>query len=85
MKIQLNLEIEPFSVPSHVLSEEDTHGEHLEIPLSDLTPEALDKLCREFESAVFKQAGKLRLPQDAQARTKKVTCPECSHTFNEDF
>jgi hypothetical protein len=64
MKISLEIDIHPFSVPLHVRPIERPQPRETGIipnvtyPLSDLSVETLDRLCRDFRDQVFKSAGK---------------------------
>ncbi len=68
MKVQINIIINPFSVPDYVT----TNKEHFipktscgGIPLSYLDEITLEKMCDEFRTNIFKKAGKNRPPQQA--------------------
>ncbi len=70
MKIQINVEIDPFSVPSYVVAKgapgkrEDGFKTAPAIPLADLSPETLDQLCNDFRREVFNKA----MRQDPQTK-----------------
>lgn len=64
MKVQIELDIAPFTVPNFVRRKTSVSGEdETGIPLSDLDPTALSTLCDEFRREVFKKAGKQQPPQ----------------------
>lgn len=70
MKINVEVEIEPFSTPNYVrrktkgsdtiVSDDGDGGDgvRVAIPLCDLSVSDLDSLCYEFKVNVFKKAGK---------------------------
>lgn len=69
MRVQLDVEINPFSVPNFVTIVEkpkprqDGFKPSEGIPLSELDEITLEKMCDEFRASVFKKAGKSRPPQ----------------------
>lgn len=72
MKIQIEIEIQPFTVPNFVRrvrlkdeivgKDDDSTG----IPIGSLDTAILDKLCDDFKANVFKKAGK-ELPPRSEA------------------
>jgi len=64
MKVQLEIEIKPFTVPNFVVAVEEPKPRQEGfkssegIPLSALDSKTLDKLCEDFRDAVFQKAGK---------------------------
>lgn len=68
MKPTITIEIKAFQTPDFVLAENPPERlargltEPERYPLSALDAEVLEQLCSDFTSAVFKQAGKQRLP-----------------------
>lgn len=94
--LTLQVELQPFQTPNFVrvagkpgLKQEgvqDMQGQCF--PLSDLDPETLDRLCRDFRDEVFRKAGKERPPAtcwcescDIKAndglRSRMSLCPKC--------
>jgi len=73
MKAKLDVELKPFNVPNFViigsLLRPEGERDKFEngIAISNVSAEALEKLCEEFTDAVFKKAGKQRPPIDVQA------------------
>ena len=69
MKATLEVELQPFQVPSFVYlvakpsKREDGFAEKAAYPLSDLDSLTLDKLCRQFRDEVFRKAGKSQPPE----------------------
>jgi len=69
MKIKLELELKPFSIPNYVIPitkpkpREEGFQENAGIPLSEISDIDLYKMCEEFKVGVFKKAGKARLPE----------------------
>ncbi len=68
MKVSVEVELAPFKVPDSV-SVKGTpalkqHGftAQRKMHLSELSREALEKLCDDFQNEVFKKAGKYRTP-----------------------
>jgi hypothetical protein len=72
MKVTLEVDLEPFTVPNFVRarSKPGRRDECMQelpcYPLSDMDSNTLDKLCRVFRDEVFKKAGKGQPPQDTQ-------------------
>lgn len=68
MKAKIEIEIKPFSAPNVVLLKipmgngDDTVSS---IPLKEIDPGTLDKLCDDFTNEIFKKAGKSRPVQNA--------------------
>ena len=65
MKIKIEVDLKPFSVPNFILSEghtvKTTDGEFIEKPkyrLKDLSSDTLITLCNKFVEDVFKKAGR---------------------------
>jgi hypothetical protein len=82
MKATLKVSLKPFQVPNFVLLELgakprqegfDPNGSR--VPLSDLEPEDLDRLCEEFRNTVFNKAGKKQPP------TVAPVCARCGKSF----
>lgn len=69
MKVQYEVEINPFTVPNFVTTKEQPKGREEGfkpsdgIPLSALDSFTLDKLCEDFKNEVFRKSGKDQLPQ----------------------
>ncbi len=66
MKVKIGFEIKPFIVPNFVVTVSAQNEELASlcqipnsIPLSELDPEMLDRLCDDFRAAVFEKAGAL--------------------------
>lgn len=60
MKVQVEMEVQPFTVPNFVLltgKSSTGDGKINSIPLKDLSREDLTALCNEFRVSVFKAAG----------------------------
>lgn len=71
MKVKLEVELQPFTVPNFVLlsklppkAREAGIDKPTSFHLSELDAEMLDRLCWEFRVAVFEKAGK-RMPPTA--------------------
>ena len=68
MKATLQVELQPFQTPNFVRAvgkpgvRQDGMQELPCYPLSDLDPDTLDKLCRDFRAEVFRKAGKEQPP-----------------------
>lgn len=61
MKINLEIEVRPFTVPNYVITIPKTGGRNEETPkiaIADLDAVTLEKMCNEFRASIFKQAGK---------------------------
>lgn len=61
MKVQVEMEVQPFTVPNFVLVKaQSSIGDEkiTSIPLRDLSREDLTVLCNEFRVSVFQAAGK---------------------------
>jgi len=71
MKMQIELDIEPFSVPKFVRTKHSLDGnagdESQPISLKKLDVGVLDKLCAQFRHDVFRHAGKTPPVIDAEA------------------
>ena len=71
MKATLQVELQPFKTPNFVLAvakpgrREEGMQDATSYPLSDLDPETLWKLCRDFTNEVFQKAGKEQPPEQA--------------------
>lgn len=63
-KLMLQIELQPFRVPNYVIAvgnpgkREDGFQEAPKYPLSDLSAETLEQMCREFRAEVFRKADK---------------------------
>jgi hypothetical protein len=65
------VKLKPFNVPNYVIADgpawsglhEGIGPDDAKFPLSDLSPQSLDDLCRRFRDDVFKKAGKNPPPQ----------------------
>lgn len=66
MKIMIELDINPFTVPNFVTvnTRSVVKGEsYPAIALKDIDSETLDRLCRDFRNEVFSKAGKTPPPE----------------------
>lgn len=71
MKVKVELDIAPFSIPNFVRVEEaDTGKERTAIALEELDSYTLDRLCAEFRTAVFNKANKDFPPKEAKRCAK---------------
>jgi len=60
MKVQVEMEVQPFTVPYYVLVKGQSatgDGKINSIPLKDLSRDDLESLCDEFRASVLKAAG----------------------------
>jgi len=60
MKVKIDLDLQPFSTPNFVrlTVDGDASKEGYPIPIKDLCPETLERLCEQFRHDVFVKAGK---------------------------
>gem|GEM_PF-2216326 len=71
MKVKIEMDINPFSIPSFVTvsgqsnPRQDGFKPAEDIPLFMLDEYTLDKLCDDFRDSVFKKAGKSQPPRCA--------------------
>lgn len=71
MKVNINVELKPFTVPHFVLTvsapkpRQEGFTESQKYALSDLDASILDKLCNQFRDDVFDKAGKRQPPREA--------------------
>lgn len=71
MKVSMEIELQPFTVPNYVLTapkigrREDGFVELPKYRLEDLDSRTLDRLCNEFRDAVFMKARKEQPPRAA--------------------
>lgn len=71
MKVQIEIELAPFTVPNFVIAKpvsgfrQDGMKEPQSYPLSALDQDTLYRLCREFTCAVFNKAGVDMPPEQA--------------------
>lgn len=63
MKVKIECEVKPFSVPNFVILENILNEDPTGIPLSALDEYTLEEMCDDFRAAVFKNAGKSRPPR----------------------
>lgn len=79
-KLLIEVEIQPFLIPSFVRGKEpdrsceEGFADIPMYPLSSLEPETLAELCRRFTDEVFKKAGKVPPPVQA------VLCDKCGRS-----
>lgn len=72
MKVKIEVNLAPFSIPNFVrVEDEDTGKERTAIALEELDGVTLDRLCDEFRTAVFKKAGCGFPPEESPI------CTEC--------
>ncbi len=57
MKVKIETELKPFTVPNYVIKKGDHDSSY---HLSELSAEDLEIMCDEFKQAVFEKAGKSR-------------------------
>ena len=60
MKATIELDLQPFRTPNFVIAK---MNENHTVPLSQLDPITLDKMCRQFRDEVFRKAGKQQPPE----------------------
>jgi len=71
MKASIEVELQAFTVPNYVLTvqpprlRQEGMVETPKLSLSDLDSSTLDRLCKEFRTAVFEKAGKQQPPAEA--------------------
>jgi hypothetical protein len=64
MKATIEVELQPFTVPDHVLAvakeglKQDGMKATPKYILSDLSSETLDQMCKDFRNEIFRKAGK---------------------------
>ena len=70
MKVTIELQVQPFSVPNFILTEpvpgarQDGFKESPSYPLSDFDAVTLQRMCDEFTAEIFRKAGKNPPPKD---------------------
>lgn len=64
MKTKIEIEIEPFKIPSRVFIKVKGGSKDENLPLSALDPNTLYKLCVKFTDSIFKKAGKQHPPRE---------------------
>lgn len=68
MKVKIEMELAPFTVPNYVLVKEEPKPkqegfiEGRKLHVSELDADTLDRLCEEFTKNIFEKAGKRRPP-----------------------
>lgn len=65
MKVQIEIEIQPFAIPKDVvvMTRKSGADSGVTLPLSQLDGNTLDALCNKFRRTIFEQTGKQEPPK----------------------
>lgn len=75
MKANVNLVMQPWVVPNFVRcstasKSDDSNEQNIAVPLKDIDPSDLQRMCDEFAATIFQKAGKSPPPTCEQERPK---------------
>ena len=76
MKVKVEIDLKPFSLPNYVVAVDDGDGKDRSFPISVLDSATLDGMCEDFRVAMFKKAGKQLPPIEAE-RPHDHKSPRC--------